>query len=315
MFFLVLLLLAIAIFYLGHSSISNQKSSQRPSEAVPNPSDINWDKLPDEFVIFDFETTGLKTNKSPVDIIEIAAIKAKQSDLQNGRGVETFSALVKPWRGGLNPEAMAINKITQSMIDKDGEEMSKVIHEFMDFIGDRLLVGYNVDFDRWFLQRELADQKISKRYKYECAYLLAKSAFPNRSSYKLTSFAKMVGVDASGAHRALKDCEITLHLYIWAKSLAENNTYTLEDVANIFEVTPQDTLKGKTIVFTGTLKSMSREIAETMAVKAGLQIRTSITSKTSFLVAGSDPGLKFDKAKELKTKILSEEEFLQMLKG
>ena len=52
-----------------------------------------------------------------------------------------------------------------------------------------------------------------------------------------------------------------------------------------------------------------------MAVKAGLQIRTSITSKTSFLVAGSDPGLKFDKAKELKTKILSEEEFLQMLKG
>jgi DNA polymerase III epsilon subunit family exonuclease len=314
MWLVVFIIIGLVIFFLINTSTPPSKSEPSSNKKLKN-SDIKWEKLPDDFVIFDFETTGLKTNKTPVDIIEIAAIKVKKSDLQKGLGVETFSALVKPWRGGLNPEAMAINKITQKMIDRDGEDMSKVIHEFMDFVGDRLLVGYNVDFDRWFLQRELADQNISKRYKYECAYQLAKSAFPNRSSYRLTTFAKMVGVDASGAHRALKDCEITMHLYIWAKSLAKYNSYGEEDVANSFEVRPQNVLKDKTIVFTGTMESMSREVAEALAQKAGLKIRTTITSKTTFLVAGDEPGTKLDKALEIKTKVLSEKEFLMLLKG
>ena len=314
MVFFILIIAGVLIFLWGRNSAKTQNKPQESSSKKLSPADIKWEKLPDEFVIFDLETTGLKTNKIPVDIIEIAAIKANKNDLQNGRGVETFSALVKPWRGGLNPEAMAINKITQKMIDKDGEEMSKVINEFMDFVGDRVLIGYNVDFDRWFLQRELSDQGISKRYRYECAYQLAKSAFPNRSSYKLTSFATMVGVDSSGAHRALKDCEIAMHVYIWATSLAENNTYTIDEVADTFAVNHQDELDGKTIVFTGTLKSMSREIAEVLAQKAGLKIRTTITSKTTFLVAGDDPGSKLDKANELNTAVLSEQEFLNLLK-
>ena len=59
---------------------------------------------------------------------------------------------------------------------------------------------------------------------------------------------------------------------------------------------------------------MSREIAEVLAQKAGLKIRTTITSKTTFLVAGDDPGSKLDKANELNTTVLSEQEFLNLLK-
>ena len=131
MWLVVFIIFGLVIYFLINTSTPSTKSTQS-SGAKLKTSDIKWEKLPDDFVVFDFETTGLKTNKTPVDIIEIAAIKVKKSDLQKGLGVETFSALVKPWRGGLNPEAMAINKITQKRIDSDGEDMSKVIHEFIE---------------------------------------------------------------------------------------------------------------------------------------------------------------------------------------
>ena len=74
-------------------------------------------------------------------------------------------------------------------------------------------------------------------------------------------------------------------------------------------------LSGMEFVLTGTLRSFSRAEAEEKVKALGGGAGSNVTRKTTYLVVGADPGsTKLDKARELGTKILNEEEFLQMLK-
>ncbi|ELA41591.1 uncharacterized protein VICG_01339 [Vittaforma corneae ATCC 50505] len=72
-------------------------------------------------------------------------------------------------------------------------------------------------------------------------------------------------------------------------------------------------LKGNVFVFTGEM-SMDREEAKSRVLLLGARVTTSVSSKTTYLITGSEPGpSKIEKAKELGTKILSEEKFLELL--
>ena len=71
---------------------------------------------------------------------------------------------------------------------------------------------------------------------------------------------------------------------------------------------------GKIFVFTGSLEKFSRSDAKEMVEKIGARASGSVSSKTDFLVAGPGAGSKLDKAKELDIPILSEVEFLEMMK-
>jgi DNA ligase (NAD+) len=74
-------------------------------------------------------------------------------------------------------------------------------------------------------------------------------------------------------------------------------------------------LYGKTIVFTGSLNSMSRDEAKQNAIEKGANPTSSVSSKTDYVVAGSDPGSKYDKAKKSGIKILTEYEYKNLLKS
>jgi len=74
-----------------------------------------------------------------------------------------------------------------------------------------------------------------------------------------------------------------------------------------------DKLKGQAFVFTGSLESMTRNEAERLIAGHGGRATSSVTKKTNYVVAGTDPGSKYDKAVSLGIQILSEEEFRKMM--
>ena len=72
-------------------------------------------------------------------------------------------------------------------------------------------------------------------------------------------------------------------------------------------------LAGKTFVLTGALPSMTREEATEKIEALGGHVTRSVSKKTDYVLAGADPGSKFDKAKELGVRIIGEPEFRKML--
>lgn len=72
-------------------------------------------------------------------------------------------------------------------------------------------------------------------------------------------------------------------------------------------------LSGKTVVFTGTLEQMTRSEAKAKAQSMGAKVAGSVSSKTDYVIIGADAGSKAAKAQELGIKILSEQEFLELI--
>ena len=74
-------------------------------------------------------------------------------------------------------------------------------------------------------------------------------------------------------------------------------------------------LAGKTFVLTGRLATMTRPQAEERLRQAGATVSGSVSKKTSYVVAGEEPGGKADRARELKVPVVSEDELLALLDG
>ena len=72
-------------------------------------------------------------------------------------------------------------------------------------------------------------------------------------------------------------------------------------------------LSGQTFVITGTLSTMTREAAEEALSARGAKVSGSVSKKTSYLLAGADPGSKLAKARELGVKVINEKELLALL--
>jgi DNA ligase (NAD+) len=69
---------------------------------------------------------------------------------------------------------------------------------------------------------------------------------------------------------------------------------------------------GQTFVFTGALQNLTRDEAQSLVKDHGGRATSSVTKKTSYLVVGTDPGSKYDKAVSLGVEILTEEEFMKL---
>ncbi len=78
---------------------------------------------------------------------------------------------------------------------------------------------------------------------------------------------------------------------------------------------PKGKLAGKSFIISGTMESMSREDAHEKIRAMGGDVSSAVSRKTSYLVAGEKPGGKLTNAKKLGVKILSEKEFLELIRG
>lgn len=72
---------------------------------------------------------------------------------------------------------------------------------------------------------------------------------------------------------------------------------------------------GKTLVFTGTMPTLGRAEAKTMAQDVGAKVSGSVSKKTDYVIAGAEAGSKLEKAQALGVTVIDEAEFLRLLKG
>lgn len=157
------------------------------------------EKCKKEYVALDFETTGL--DKVYDRIIEIAAIR-----YVNNKEVEKFVTLVNPQM--LIPlEATKVNNINNFMVLRAPKER-EAINSLINFLGDSLIVGHNVNFDIGFL--EIAAQRNGKNveYRYIDTLSISRKLFPQLSNHKLGTIAKHLNLKASKLHRAEADVRV-----------------------------------------------------------------------------------------------------------
>lgn len=76
-----------------------------------------------------------------------------------------------------------------------------------------------------------------------------------------------------------------------------------------------DKLRGKTFVLTGSLQSLTRDEATEMIREKGGSVTSSVSKKTSYVVVGDDPGSKYETAQRLGVRVLTEEQFMAIVKA
>jgi DNA polymerase III epsilon subunit family exonuclease len=164
--------------------------------------------VPERFVVFDLETTGL--DASVHEIIEIGAIRVNRDSSTH----DTLQALIRP-RKKISPKITELTGITNEMVEKEGEPLEAVLAQFREFFGDLPLVAFNAEFDVGFLNNAIAQVTPENplRNKVTCALKMARKAWPDRKRYRLADLAKDGNLDLRNAHRALGDCQRTMIVY------------------------------------------------------------------------------------------------------
>jgi len=117
-----------------------------------------------------------------------------------------------------------------------------------------------------------------------------------------------VGIKVAGSiHRFFRD-EINLLMLQELEGLGISLKNQKKQIAE------NDTLAGQTFLFTGSLMKLKRSDAEEMVEKNGGKIVSGVSSKLNYLVVGEDAGSKLEKAKNIQSiKIINEEDFIKML--
>ncbi len=157
------------------------------------------DTHPEDYVVFDLETTGLSPERD--EIIEISAIRVRK-----GQMTDQFSTLVNPGRP-IPFAASNVNGITDAMV-KDAPSLHTALNDFLLFAGKDILVGHNIHtFDMRFLYNS-ADRELNQTIEnnYVDTLYLAKNCLPLLPRHRLTDIAAYFHIETEGAHRALNDC-------------------------------------------------------------------------------------------------------------
>lgn len=160
-----------------------------------------------EFVVFDLETTGAKA--PPCRITEIGAYRVKNCEV-----TEEFQTLVNPEM----PIPRFITQLTGISDDmvRDAPLFGEVVHDFLEFIGDSILVAHNSGFDMRFLNFEIA--RVFGSYRMAnpclCTVQLSRKLLPDILNHKLKTVAKHYSIDLVNHHRASADAFATAHIFV-----------------------------------------------------------------------------------------------------
>lgn len=284
---------------------------------------VSLTSVPNEYTLVDIETTGL----SPVydSIIEVALIKIK-----DGQEIDRFNTLIKPPLSESYIDDNEIENFKETEIHTDGQgekyvsyyvdsfitnltgitnemlgtapSFDKLAPEIYDFIGNDILVGYNVNFDINFLYdnlRNSIDKKLCNNYLD--LLRLARRVLPDLQDHKLETVKYFFQIQQQQEHRALGDCylanEVLKELLLYVKNnsidlhvLFKNSSSKLDLLKITGDETkfnPEHSFYKKYCVFTGKLDKMLRVDAAKIVADVGGICQNNVNKDTNFLILGN----------------------------
>jgi DNA polymerase-3 subunit epsilon len=167
----------------------------------------------DEVVVFDTETTGLNTRKDAV--LSIGAVKIKGDKILTSQSFEVF---LKPTKE-ISTESIKIHHIRPCDLDQALEPLEGV-KRFLEFIGNRPLVGYYLEFDVAMMNRLikpwLGVTLPNKQIEVSGLYFDKKNALIPQGNIDLRfdTILKDLKIPRMGQHNALNDAIMTAMIYI-----------------------------------------------------------------------------------------------------
>ncbi len=194
-------------FLIKKSDLKKNEFYKYNPKKVKKDSQIEYKKITDpnidNYVVFDFETTGLNPQKDR--IVEIGALKVIDNNI-----VGEFNELVNP-QMPIPPYISDKIHITNEMVSGK-RTIEEVLPEFMDFIEDLPLVAHNARFDMGFLICGLKRMgKNCKNPAVDTLYLSRK--YLGLEKNNISYIAEHFGIELNNAHRAFSDVTALYEIY------------------------------------------------------------------------------------------------------
>ena len=152
--------------------------------------------LDGEYVAFDLETTGLDSKRDV--IIEIGAVVMK-----NGEEIDRFQTFVDPHRK-LERLTTELTGITDGML-KGAPSIEEALPEFIKFVGGRILVAHNADFDTGFVRAACEKLKLPYTFTAVDTLVLSQVLMTTLKQHKLNMIADALNLPEFQHHRAADD--------------------------------------------------------------------------------------------------------------
>ena len=289
----------------------------------------------ENYVAFDFETASGK-NPCSIGIVEF----------NNGEVINEYYSLINPKIEKFNPFTIRIHGIREVDVLNE-REFSEVWNDIEHYFQDKIVIAHNSSFDISVLNYSLERYNL-KKPDINCYCTLQMSRrLLELENYKLSTIAKYYSLEQNNYHNALEDAIICGKIF--SKLMLEVNDdeffliskpYTTNQIKKPqiklkqFQVSEEcneqsidlrfnflllfgiqtNKLNGQSIVVSGVFETLSRDELKKLIEDNGGKVSSSISSKTSFIVAGDAMGpSKKQKAEDLGISIINEYEFLQKI--
>jgi len=167
------------------------------------------------FVALDVETTGLSSHTDK--IIEIGLVRVR-----DGVEKECFSSLIQPGKR-ISSYITALTGITNAML-ADAPVMDEILSGALDFIGNDIIVGHNVNFDLGFMLAACMDvMQTGFGNDFIDTMRFSRKHFKELPNHKLATLVCAFCIDQRDAHRALADALATARCYLhMCEQIAKN---------------------------------------------------------------------------------------------
>lgn len=304
------------------------------------------------FIAIDFETANEK---------RASACSLGMTIVKNGKVIDELYYLIKPKELRFSPMNTWIHGLRARDV-KDAKEFDELWPELEPYFNNAFIVAHNASFDMSVLRATLDAYNLPyPSFDYGCTMLLSKNFFPMLENAKLNTINHYLGLEFNH-HHAGADAFACANILLKVKEelkvanihdlfstvgikpgrvfdkgyqppkkgrCSMTSTFQREVKASPLFSSQTDFFKHKTVVFTGTLKSLSRHEAIALIGQLGGTVGSSVTKKTNIIVTGvkniyelspDEMSTKLKKAIQLvyhgqEILFLNEEKFLSILKS